>query len=123
MKNVFLIVAFLLLSIFGTRAKAETGVSADFFYSYDSNTFRNYLALEDKIGQATLYFNHDFGTPNTPIHFYYQGNFYSFRNYVDRNFLFNQLGLAFSRRFPQNGTIFFSGVRFLNRLNAVKSFL
>ncbi len=118
MKNLFNILAsFLILFAVSGAGRSQTGVSTNITYSYDSNTFRNYLNFSDQIAQGTLYLNHDLGTENTMIRFYYEGSYYRFKTLSDRNFLFHQSGMAFSHEMSTPGNIIYSGVKFSNRTN------
>ncbi len=118
MKNALKIIFVLLFQLAVLEnGHAETGISANLFYSYDSNTFRNYLNYSDRIGQGTLYLSHDFGGNADLFRVYYQGNYYNFNNFVDRNFLYHQAGIAYSHEMADPGNVIYAGAKFANRLN------
>ncbi|NOY79267.1 MAG: hypothetical protein GXO76_15550 [Calditrichaeota bacterium] len=98
-------------------ASARTGVTASLYYSYDSNAFHNYLGMSDNIGKGTIYFNHDINREDEIFRVYYQGNYYQFKNYRDRNFLYHEFGFAYARSISEQNAYLYSGIKFSNRSN------
>jgi len=118
MKRIILIAAILGIFQLATHQLfAETGVTASLYYSYDSNAFHNYLGMSDNIGKGTIYFNHDSNGENEIFRVYYQGSYYQFQNYRDRNFLYHELGFAYVRSILEQNAYLYSGIKFSNRSN------
>jgi len=113
--NTFLI---LILTIFVNIQKGTSQIGAEFSYwtFFDDNTFQNWEQLSDIIYQPdfTIFYDHKEG--NNQTRFFYQGSFFIFNQFTNRQYQYHRIGVSGSRVISKNNLLLW-GIRGGKRYN------
>ena len=84
---------------------------------YDDNAFRTYAEKSDYVAQLSGYLAREHSSEQWQSRIFYRGNYNLFARYIERNYLWQQAGVALNRLLGKKRNVLFLGLNGAHRSN------